>query len=112
MEEAISNTTNITQVIIDTINSIFDNLLQSIDFNIYAILDSLTFVNGSIMQSDNFKSIFELKITQNIKLDFYYMFNVLGCFLLLLLIHFSLKASCHLHLSFLENILVEQLLFC
>ena len=60
-KEVILDQSNITQVIIDTINSIFDNLLQSIDFNIYAILDSLTFVNGSIMQSDNFKSIFGTK---------------------------------------------------
>ena len=83
-KEVILDQSNITQVIIDTINSIFDNLLQSIDFNIYAILDSLTFVNGSIMQSDNFKSIFGTSISNGILL-------ISNSLLLATILYFSIK---------------------
>ena len=75
---------NVTQVIIDTINSIFDSLLQSIDFNIYAILDSLTFVDGSIMQTENFKSIFGTSISNGILL-------ISNSLLLAMIIYFSIK---------------------
>ena len=41
---------NITQTIIDTINSIFNNLFSSIDNNLYFILDKLLFVNEDILK--------------------------------------------------------------
>ena len=41
---------NITQTIIDTINSIFNNLFSSIDNNLYSTLDKLLFINEDIME--------------------------------------------------------------
>lgn len=45
-----NNTANITQTIIDTINTIFSNLFSSIDNNIYSILDKLLFINEDILK--------------------------------------------------------------
>lgn len=41
---------NITQTIIDTINSIFNTLFSSIDNNLYSILDKLLFINEDILK--------------------------------------------------------------
>lgn len=41
---------NITQTIIDTINSIFSNLFSSIDNNLYSILDKLLFINEDLLK--------------------------------------------------------------
>ena len=49
---------NITQVIIDTINTILSNLFSSIDNNLYNLLDDITFINSSILQDKNFEKIF------------------------------------------------------
>ncbi len=40
---------NITEVIITTINSLFNNLFSSIDNNVYSILDDITFINSDIL---------------------------------------------------------------
>lgn len=45
-----NNTANITQTIIDTINTIFNNLFSSIDNNIYSILDKLLFISEDILK--------------------------------------------------------------
>lgn len=49
---------NITEIIIKTINSLFENLFSSIDNNIYIILDDITFINSDILKDDIFKNIF------------------------------------------------------
>ena len=49
---------NITEIIIKTINSLFENLFSSIDNNIYNILDDITFVNSNILKDNFFKNIF------------------------------------------------------
>ena len=49
---------NITQVIIDTINTIFENLFSSIDNNLYSVLDDITFVNSNILYDKNFENLF------------------------------------------------------
>lgn len=49
---------NITEVIIKTINSLFENLFSSIDNNIYIILDDITFINSDILDDKIFKNIF------------------------------------------------------
>ena len=36
---------NVTQIIIDTINTILGNLFSSIDNNLYEILDDIIFIN-------------------------------------------------------------------
>ena len=48
---------NITQVIIDTINTIFENLFSSIDNNLYSLLDELTFINSDILKDKYFQDI-------------------------------------------------------
>ena len=52
------NTTDITQVIIDTINTIFGNLFSSIDNNLYDVLDKVTFISSDILRDSNFGNIF------------------------------------------------------
>lgn len=49
---------NITKTIIDTINNIFETLFASIDNNLYAILDKITFINSDILNDKNFGNIF------------------------------------------------------
>ena len=49
---------NITEIIINTINSLFENLFSSIDNNLYTILDDITFINSDILNDKLFKNIF------------------------------------------------------
>ena len=48
---------NITQIIIDTINTIFENLFSSIDNTLYNLLDELTFINSYILTDKYFQEI-------------------------------------------------------
>ena len=52
------NSSNVTEIIIDTINSIFENLFSSIDNNLYSVLDELTFINSDILNDKTFENIF------------------------------------------------------
>lgn len=54
MEEG---TINITEIIIGTINTIFSNIFSSIDNNLYAVLDDITFINTDILNTDHFQKI-------------------------------------------------------
>lgn len=74
----------ITQTIIDAINSIFTTLFSSIDMNLYAVLDSLTFIDSSIMHNKNFENIFGSSTTNGILL-------IANSFLLAILIYFSIR---------------------
>ena len=58
MEEAISNTTNITQVIIDTINSLLNTLFSSIENSAYETLDDLAFISTDILDNTIFQKLF------------------------------------------------------
>ena len=49
---------NITQIIIDTINTVLGNLFSSIDNNLYTILDDITFINSDILKDKNFENIY------------------------------------------------------
>lgn len=60
--------TNITQVIIDTINTIFSNIFSSVDNNLYSILDNITFINTNILDSPYFNNIFGTSTTNGILL--------------------------------------------
>lgn len=62
------NSTNITQIIIDTINTIFETLFSSIDNNLYSILDDVTFINSDILQDKNFENLFGTSTTNGILL--------------------------------------------
>lgn len=50
--------TNITQIIIDSINTILGNLFSSIDNNLYSLLDVITFIDSDILNDTNFENIF------------------------------------------------------
>lgn len=47
----------ITKTIIETINTIFQNLFSSIDNNLYPILDKITFVNSDILQNSHLEKM-------------------------------------------------------
>ena len=59
---------NITQIIIDTINTILGNLFSSIDNNLYNLLDDITFINSNILQDKNFENIFGTSTSNGILL--------------------------------------------
>ena len=52
-----SSSLNITQTIIDTINTIFSTLFSSIDNNLYSILDKLLFIDESILNNTFFEKL-------------------------------------------------------
>lgn len=52
------NTDDITQIIINTINTIFETLFSSIDNNLYSLLDNITFIDSNILADKNFEKIF------------------------------------------------------
>ena len=62
------NENNITQIIIDTINTILGNLFSSIDNNLYNLLDDITFINSNILQDKNFENIFGTSTSNGILL--------------------------------------------
>lgn len=62
------NSTEITQIIIDTINNIFETLFSSIDNNLYSILDDITFINSDILQDKNFENLFGTSASNGILL--------------------------------------------
>lgn len=62
------NANEITQTIIDTINSIFETLFASIDNNLYSVLDKITFINSDILNDQNFEKIFGTSTSNGILL--------------------------------------------
>ncbi len=60
------NTSNITQIIIDTINTIFGNLFGSIDNSLYTVLDDLTFINSDILQDNHFEKLFGTSVSNGV----------------------------------------------
>ena len=58
MEETITSTTNMSQVIIDTINNLLNTLFSSIDNSVYQTLDDLAFIDVSIFDNSFFSQIF------------------------------------------------------
>lgn len=58
MEETITSTTNISQVIISTINNLLNTLFSSIDNSVYSTLDDLSFINTDIFNNSIFQKLF------------------------------------------------------
>ena len=50
--------TDITKIIIDTINTLLGNIISSIDNNLYSLLDDITFISSDILNEKNFENIF------------------------------------------------------
>ena len=57
---------NITQTIIDTINTIFNNLFSSIDNNLYLILDKLLFINDDFLNNSFFENLLGNSISNSL----------------------------------------------
>lgn len=62
------NNTEITQTIINTINTIFESLFASIDNNLYSVLDNITFIGPNILSDKNFEKIFGTSTSNGILL--------------------------------------------
>lgn len=75
---------NITQIIIDTINNIFETLFSSIDNNLYNVLDDITFINSDILNDKNFENIFGTSTTNGILL-------IANSFLLAFILYYSVR---------------------
>jgi len=64
----LEGTNNITQTIINTINTIFETLFASIDNNLYSVLDEITFINSDILNDSNFEKLFGTSTSNGILL--------------------------------------------
>ena len=62
MEETAANISNISQVIIDTINNLLNTLFSSVDNSVYETLDDLAFINVTIFDTSFFHNILEMVI--------------------------------------------------
>lgn len=89
--------TNITQIIIDTINTILGNLFSSIDNNLYSLLDDITFINSDILNDKNFENIFGTSASNGILL-------ISNSLLLGIILYFAIKyLLSHFTYSQIEN---------
>ena len=52
------NNAEVTTNIINTINTIFENLFSSIDSNLYNVLDDIVFINKDILNDKYFSKLF------------------------------------------------------
>ena len=68
MENSITNTENISQVILNTINNLFNSLFSSIDNTVYSALDDLAFINSDILKDTFFSKIFGTSSTNGLLL--------------------------------------------
>ena len=76
----------IVNLIIETINSIFSNLFSSIDNNVYSYLDTFTFIDSSIINN----SFFEKLLGANSKNGILYLTDAL---LLAIIIYYAIRYS-------------------
>ena len=90
-------TNNITQIIIDTINKIFETLFSSIDNNLYFLLDDITFISTDILNDKNFENIFGTSTSNGLLL-------ISNALLLGFIIYYSIKyLMAHLTYSPIES---------
>ena len=78
--------TEVVNIIIETINSIFSNLFSSIDNNVYSYLDTFTFIDSSII--DN--SFFEKFLGESGKTGILYLTDAL---LFAIIIYYAIRYS-------------------
>ena len=62
------STANVTEIIMNTINTIFENLFSSIDNNLYTVLDDIIFIKTDILSDKYFEKIFGTNTTNGILL--------------------------------------------
>lgn len=98
MEETITtNSLNITQTIIDTINKILESLFSSIDNSLYSTLDKITFIDSDILNNNYFNQIFGTSTSNG-------MLLISNSLLLGFLLYFSAKNL----LSHITNLKIES----
>jgi len=78
------NTQNITDIIIQTINTIFETIFSSIDNNLFLILDDIVFVSSDILEDPYFEKILGTSASNGILL-------ITNSLLFGLLLYFSIK---------------------
>ena len=78
------NNTDISQIILNTINKIFENLFASIDNNLYSVLDNITFINSDILNDKNFENIFGTSASNGILL-------IANSFLLAFIVYYAIR---------------------
>ena len=83
MENTITSE-NMTNVIINTINTILENLFSSIDNTLYSVLDDITFISSDILDSSHFQKIFGTSASNGILI-------IANSLLLGFLIYFAIK---------------------
>lgn len=64
--ENINSNSNVTETIINTINTIFSTLFSSIDNSIYSSLDNLTFISADIFNNSIIKTLLNSKISNSL----------------------------------------------
>lgn len=77
-------TSNISKVIIETINTIITQLTSSIDNKLYSILDNLAFINADILNDKNLEKIFGTSSSNGILL-------IANALLLGIILYFAIK---------------------
>jgi hypothetical protein len=80
----LEETANITDTIINTINTILQNLFSSIDNNLYSVLDDITFISEDILIDKYFEKILGTSLSDGILL-------ISNSFLLGFLLYYSIK---------------------
>lgn len=68
MEEAITSTANVSQIIIDTINNLLGTLFSSIDNSVYESLDKLAFINTDFIYDSFFNKVFGMDVNNGLLL--------------------------------------------
>ncbi len=78
------NSADITKIIIDTINTIFETLFSSIDNTLYSVLDDITFIHSDILYDKNFENLFGTSTSNGILL-------IANSFLLAFILYYATK---------------------
>lgn len=89
------NTTDITQTIINTINTIFENLFSSINNSLYDVLDKFIFISSDILEDPNFRTILGNSASNGILL-------IANSFLLAFLLYYAIRYLMA-HLTFTQS---------
>ena len=88
---------NMSQLVIETINIIFEKLFTSIDTKLYEVLDDLTFINSEILEDKYFGKIFGTSASNGILL-------ISNSLLIGLILYYAVKyLSSNFTLSRIEN---------
>ena len=89
------NTIDITQTIINTINTIFENLFSSINNSLYDVLDKFIFISSDILEDPNFRTILGNSASNGILL-------IANSFLLAFLLYYAIRYLMA-HLTFTQS---------